>query len=172
MAVMAITGDDDLLAVRAGRHARRRYQHLTTSQAPVGGLAIMTEMVGPVGRSFDFSEPAVQQAPTVASALGLTNVHVVAADLNDLDPATLGGPFDLAWTRLFLMHQPDLVRTLRRIAQLLRPGGWLIAQEPLRTRPPRSHPDVAAHDLALGMTAQAQDDTAALNPVNTWRAPD
>jgi SAM-dependent methyltransferase len=41
----------------------------------------------------------------------------------------VGGPFDLAYTRLFLMHQPDPVRTLRQIAGLLRPGGWLVAQE-------------------------------------------
>ena len=34
MAVMAVTCDDALLAIRAGRHAARRYQHLTTSQTP------------------------------------------------------------------------------------------------------------------------------------------
>jgi len=52
----------------------------------------------------------------------------------------VGGPFDLAYTRFFLMHQPDPVRTLRQIAGLLRPGGWLVAQEALRSPPPRSHP--------------------------------
>jgi len=48
------------------------------------------------------------------------------------------------YTRLFLMHQPDPVRTLRRIAGLLRPGGWLVTQEALRSPPPRSHPDLEA----------------------------
>src|SRR6266545_3838949 len=38
LAVMAVTRDDDLLAVRAGRHAVRRYQHLTTSQTRSAGL--------------------------------------------------------------------------------------------------------------------------------------
>ena len=38
------------------------------------------------------------------------------------------------------MHQPDPVRTLRQIAGLLRPGGWLVAQEALRSPSPRSHP--------------------------------
>jgi ubiquinone/menaquinone biosynthesis C-methylase UbiE len=113
---------------------------------PVGGLAVMAEMVGPDGRivGVDFNAPAVQQARAVTSALGLRNVEVVAGDLNDLDPATLGGPFDLAYTRLFLMHQANPVQTIRRIAELLRPGGWLVAQEPLRTPPPRSHPDLEA----------------------------
>ena len=38
MAVMAITSDDDLLAVRAARHATRHYQHHTMSQTPGGGV--------------------------------------------------------------------------------------------------------------------------------------
>ena len=115
---------------------------------PIGGLAVIAETVGPGGRivGVDFSGPAVAQARVVASSLGLENVEVVEGDLHDLDPATLGAPFDLAYTRLFLMHQADPVRTLRRIAGLLRPGGLLIAQEPLRTPPPRSHPDVEALD--------------------------
>ena len=113
---------------------------------PIGGLAVMAELVGPGGRvvGVDFSEPAVKQARAVASALGLGNVQVVAGDLHELDPATLGGPFDLAYTRLFLMHQANPAQTLRQIAALLRPGGWLVAQEPLRTPPPRSHPDLDA----------------------------
>ena len=106
----------------------------------------MAEMLGPRGRivGVDFSEPAVQQARSVASALGLSNVEIVTGDLNEMDPATLGGPFDLAYTRLFLMHQANPVQTLRQIWALLRPGGWLVAQEALRTPPPRSHPDMEA----------------------------
>jgi SAM-dependent methyltransferase len=87
---------------------------------------------------------AVQRARAVASALELDNVEVVAGDLRELDPAALGGPFDLAYTRLFMMHQADPVRTLRRIAGFLRPGGWLVAQEALRIPPPRSHPYLEA----------------------------
>ena len=55
-----------------------------------------------------------------------------------------GGPFDLAYTRIFLMHEADTVRTLSQIARLLRPGGWVVAQEALRTPPPRSHPHLDA----------------------------
>ena len=42
------------------------------------------------------------------------------------------------------MHQVDPKATLLQIAQLLGPGGWLIAQEPLREPPPTSHPQVPA----------------------------
>ena len=113
---------------------------------PIGALAVMAEWVGPAGRivGVDFSAAAAAKARSVASSLGLDNVEVVDGDIHDLDPATLGAPFDLAYTRLFLMHQPDPAQTMRRIANLLRPGGLLIAHEPLRTPPPRTHPDVDA----------------------------
>ncbi len=113
---------------------------------PIGGLAVMAEMLGPAARivGVDFNEQAVQQARAVTSALGLSNVEVIRGDVNEMDADTLGGPFDLAYTRLFLMHQTDPAETLRRIAALLKPGGWIIAQEPLRTPPPRSHPEVDA----------------------------
>jgi SAM-dependent methyltransferase len=72
--------------------------------------------------------------------LQLGNVEVFAGDIHELGAAVVGGPFDLAYTRLLLMHQPDPVRTLSRIAELLRPGGWIVAQEALRHPPPQSHP--------------------------------
>jgi SAM-dependent methyltransferase len=102
--------------------------------------------LGPAGRviGVDFSEPAVQRARSVVAALELGNVEVFAGDIHELDAAAVGGPFDLAYARLFLMHQPDPVRTLRQIARLLRPGGWVVAQEALRTPPPRSHPHLDA----------------------------
>ena len=113
---------------------------------PVGGLAVMAEMVGPAGRvvGVDFSEAAIQRARSVVAALGLSNVDLFAGDIHELDAAAVGGPFDLAYTRFFLMHQPDPVRTLSRIARLLRPGGWVVAQEALRSPPPRSHPHLDA----------------------------
>ena len=128
------------VGLREGWHA------IDCGCGPIGGLAVMAEMAGPAGRivGVDFNEAAVQRARTVVSALELGNVEVIAGDLHEVDPATLGGPFDLAYTRLFLMHQADPVRTLRRIAGLLRPGGWLVAQEALRSPPPRSHPHLEA----------------------------
>lgn len=115
---------------------------------PIGGLAVMAEIVGLAGRvvGVDFSEPAIQRARSVVAALELGNVELLTGDIHELDAAAAGGPFDLAYTRYFLMHQPDPVRTLGRIARLLRPGGWVVAQEALRYPPPRSYP----HAEALG----------------------
>jgi SAM-dependent methyltransferase len=113
---------------------------------PLGALAVMAEMVGPKGRvvGIDFSEPAVQRARSIASTLGLDNVEVRVGDVHDLDGQTLGGAFDVAYTRLFLVHQRDPAQTMQRIAALLRPGGWIIAHEPLRSPPPRSSPPLDA----------------------------
>jgi SAM-dependent methyltransferase len=115
---------------------------------PVGALPVLSGLVGPAGRvvGIDFSEPTVERARSVAAALHLDNVEVVQGDVHEWDAAALGGPFDIAYTRLFLVHQADPVRTLRHIAGLLRPSGWIIAQEPLRSPAPRSHP----HHDALG----------------------
>jgi ubiquinone/menaquinone biosynthesis C-methylase UbiE len=126
---------------------------------PLGALAVMSEMVGPSGRvgGVDFNEPAVQKARSVVSSLGLSNVEVVAGDIYDMEPTNLGGRFDVAYTRYFLMHQADPVATLRKIAGLLRPGGWLIAQEALRTPPPRSHPDLDALGVYWELVYQLLD---------------
>jgi SAM-dependent methyltransferase len=113
---------------------------------PLGALAVMAEMVGPAGQvvGIDFSEPAVQRARSIAATLGLDNVEVRVGDLHDVDGQALGSAFDLAYTRLFLMHQRDPARTIEQIARLLRPGGWIVAHEPLRSPPPRSSPPLDA----------------------------
>jgi SAM-dependent methyltransferase len=113
---------------------------------PLGCLAVLSDLVGPGGAvvGVDFSQATVERARSVVAVLGIGNVEVVAGDVHEFDAAGAGGPFDLGYTRAFLMHQADPERTLRKIGAMLRPGGWLIVQEPLRTPPPRSYPHVAA----------------------------
>src|SRR5262249_57316000 len=108
-------------------------------------LAMLAEMVGPSGRvvGVDFNESAVELARSVVATLALNNVEVVVGDVHDLDLAAFGGPFDLAYTRCFLMHQPDPVRVLSRIADVVRPGGWIVAHEPVPSPSPRSYPPLA-----------------------------
>ncbi len=153
-------GDEDLrrllsIAEVAAETARRAFRRVGIGAGwtaidcgcgPIGGLAVLAEMVGPAGRvvGVDFSEATIQRARSVVAALGLQNVELAVGDIHNLDAATLGGPFDLAFTRCFLMHQADPARTLGQIAGLLRPGGWIVAQEPLPSPPPRSHPHLTA----------------------------
>jgi SAM-dependent methyltransferase len=145
MTISQVTGDMVRAAlVRVG--AREGWSAIDCGCGPLGALAVLAEAVGRTGRvvGVDVSPAAVERAQAVASALELTTVKVVAGDLHDVQSSTLTGPFDLAYTRLFLMHQSDPVRTLRHIADLLRPGGWLVAQEPLPRPTPRSHPPLEA----------------------------
>jgi SAM-dependent methyltransferase len=113
---------------------------------PLGCLAVLSDLVGPGGTvvGVDFSAATVERARSVVAVLGIGNVEVVAGDVHEFDVSDVGGPFDLGYTRAFLMHQADPERTLRKIAGMLRPGGWLLVQEPLRTPPPQSYPPVGA----------------------------
>ena len=113
---------------------------------PLGCLAVLSELVGPDGAvvGVDFSQATVERARSVVAVLGIGNVEVIAGDVHEFGAAGAGGPFDLGFTRAFLMHQADPERTLRKIGGMLRPGGWLIVQEPLRTPPPQSYPHVGA----------------------------
>jgi len=142
------------------------WQAIDCGCGPLGGLAVMAEMVGPAGRvvGVDLSEPAIQRARSVMAALELGNVEVIAGDIHELDAAVIGGPFDLAYTRLFLMHQPDPVRTLSQIARLLRPGGWVVAQEALRNPPPRSYPHLDALGAYWDLLHQVMERAAGVRP--------
>jgi SAM-dependent methyltransferase len=139
---------------------------------PIGALPSLAECVGRSGAvvGIDASAPAVDRAKAAVAALGLDNVQVYVSDVHTAEVAALGGPFDLAYTRLFLMHQSDPVRTLSQIAGLLRPGGWIVAHEALRGPAPRSSPDLEAletywellHQLIehAGVSPRSVDDLA------------
>ena len=124
-------GDEDLrrlltLSESFAVQARRSFQRagvgpgwtvIDCGCGPVGALALLAELVGPSGRvvGVDFSEAAIQRARSVTGALGLENVDLVAGDIHELGAATLGGPFDLAFTRAFLMHQADPAQGPNRV---------------------------------------------------------
>ena len=130
--------------VRAG--AGPGWSVLDCGCGPMGALAVMADLVGPAGRvvGVDFSEPTIARARTVIDALGLDNVEVLAGDVCEQTQTALGGPFDLIFCRLFLLHQVDPARTLRHMASLLKPGGCIVAHEAVRFPPPRSFPHLEA----------------------------
>jgi SAM-dependent methyltransferase len=115
---------------------------------PLGALGVLAELVGSKGQvvGIDFHEASVDRCRSVLRTLQIDNGEVVVGDIHDADPKTLGAPFDLAYSRCFLMHQLDAVATLAAMGKLVRPGGWIVAQEPLRYPPPISHPRVPAQE--------------------------
>lgn len=126
---------------------QRGWRALECGCGPIGALPVIADMVGPGGQvvGVDFVESTVERARSVVAQLGLSNVEVRVSDVNAPDfPTLVGDPVDLAFTRCFLMHQSDLTETIRRIAAVVRPGGWIVAHEPMRTPAPRSHPQLDA----------------------------
>ncbi len=101
--------------------------------------------------------------------------HVVAADL---DPRFLGdlpalgvevrrlditvdeiesGRHDLVHSRTLMLHLPDPVAAMRRMVSALRPGGWLVVEEPdYSTTAPvdRTHPLAAGYEDYLNVRTQ------------------
>jgi SAM-dependent methyltransferase len=100
---------------------------------PIGALLSLRNLVGPNGlvMGLDFNAGALTTAQTILTQRGLTNVQLVHGDINTivLDDIPGAGSFDLAYCRLFLIHQRDPVATLRRMSELVRPGGRVLAHE-------------------------------------------
>jgi SAM-dependent methyltransferase len=66
--------------------------------------------------------------PRFLSRDGLPNLEVRRHNIleDDLEAAA----YDLVHCRALLMHLPDPIRALRRLMNAVRPGGWLLVEEP------------------------------------------
>ena len=104
---------------------------------PGFATADLAELVGADGRVI-----ALERSPHFAAALrdrGLANVEVREQDVNERDFGT--GIADGAWIRWVLAFVADPARTVRHIAQALKPGGKAVFHEyadyqSWRTMPP------------------------------------
>jgi ubiquinone/menaquinone biosynthesis C-methylase UbiE len=85
----------------------------------------LAERVGPHGRVLctDIDTRIIERAG--ASACG--NLEVLRHDIAQ-DPLPANA-FDLAHARLVMIHVPQRERALEKMAQALRPGGWLVIED-------------------------------------------
>lgn len=106
---------------------------------PLGALLPLSAAVGLDGLvvGLDRSREALDRARSVLAARDVSNVHLLQADLIALTPGEVcpQGPFDLAFCRFVLCYQTDVAAALRRMAALVRPGGYIVAQELVFTAP-------------------------------------
>ena len=111
----------------------------------------LAEMVGREGRVYAVdSDPAARDVAAAAAA-AFSQVLAITQAGEDL---LLPEPVDLAFCRFLLMHVIDPAAVLRRMGQAVRPGGWVVAQEPITSAgrvggvalsmPTARHPDVGA----------------------------
>jgi hypothetical protein len=80
-------------------------------------------------------------------------------------------PVDLAFCRFVLMHVADPLVVLRRMGEAVRPGGWVVAQEPVTSAGrvggrPLSMPDARNADVGAWLPALVQE--AGLTVVDAW----
>ena len=122
--------------------------------AGAGDVSIaFAELVGRGGRVYavDSDPRARDEVAAAAAAAGGAQVVAITQAGEDL---VLPERVDLAYCRFLLVHVIEPLVVLRRMAATLRPGGYLLAQEPITSAgridgvpmsmPAGRHPDVGA----------------------------
>jgi SAM-dependent methyltransferase len=83
----------------------------------------LSEVAGPSGRVL-----AIDLNTRFLSGFAGANLEVREADVRDADVEP--GSFDLAHARFVLIHVPDWAAALAAMVRCLKPGGWLVLEEP------------------------------------------
>jgi SAM-dependent methyltransferase len=136
------------LLVDAGVREGLRVLDIGCGRGDVSFLA--RQLVGERGRvlGIDREEAPIEAARTRASDLGLANISFAQVDLGALTSEL--GLFDAVVARRVLMYQPDAVACLRRLADVLVPGGLIVLQEHDSTSMPVCRPAMPLHQRVHG----------------------
>jgi SAM-dependent methyltransferase len=130
----------------------------------------LAELVGRDGRVYavDSDPRARDEVARAAAAAGTAQVLAVTQAAEDL---TLPEALDLAFCRFLLLHVHVPLVALRRMAGAVRPGGWVVAQEPVTSAGriggrPLTMPDARHPDIGALLPSLARD--AGLEVVDAW----
>ena len=113
----------------------------------------LAALVGPNGRVYAVDIDPARRDEVARSAAEAGEAQVVAIT-QAAEELVLPEQVDLAYCRFLLLHVVDPLVVLRRMASITRPGGWLVAQEPITSAgrvaggatsmPDAPHPDIGA----------------------------
>lgn len=113
----------------------------------------LARIVGRDGRVYAVDSDPARRDEVAAAAAEAAQAQVVALTQAG-EELTLPEPVDLAFCRFVLLHVHSPVAVLRRMRDAVRPGGWVVAQEPVTSAgrvdgsalsmPEGRHPDVGA----------------------------
>lgn len=120
--------------------------------AGAGDVAVaLAGLVGATGRVYAVDSDPAARDETAREAAAYAQVLAITQRGEDL---RLPEPVDLAFCRFLLLHVADPGRVLVRMRDAVRPGGWVVAQEPITSAgrvdgrplsmPDARHPDVGA----------------------------
>src|SRR5581483_10685317 len=130
----------------------------------------LAEIVGRDGRVYavDSDPRSRDDVAKAAAEQGQAQVIAITQGGEDL---LLPEPVDLAFCRFLLMHVVDPVRVVRRMGQAVRPGGWVVVQEPITTAgrvggEPLSMEGARDQDLGASLPGLVRD--AGLEIVDAW----
>jgi SAM-dependent methyltransferase len=128
----------------------------------------LAEMVGRDGRVYAVDSDPLARDEVADAAAAHSQVIALTQDGEDL---ILPEQVDLAFCRFLLLHVRDPAVVVRRMATVVRPGAWVVVQEPITSAgriggtalsmPDALHPDVGA--LLPGLVRDA-----GLTVVDAW----
>jgi ubiquinone/menaquinone biosynthesis C-methylase UbiE len=103
---------------------------LDVGAGPGAVMRLMADRVGPQGRvtGIEIDGKLGAQALADLRSQGGAEFQLIEANVLDLDKVP-GGPFDLTYCRLFLMHMQDPVAVLEKMLEWTKPGGVVGVQE-------------------------------------------
>jgi SAM-dependent methyltransferase len=128
----------------------------------------LAEIVGGDGRIYAVDSDPRARDLVAAAAAEHSQVLAITQAGEDL---VLPEPVDLAFCRFLLLHVVDPLPVLVRMATAVRPGGWVVAQEPITSAgriggAPLSMPDAPHPDVGALLPALVRQ--AGLEVVDAW----
>jgi SAM-dependent methyltransferase len=130
----------------------------------------LARVVGRDGRVYAVDSDPLARDQVARAAVAAAQAQVIALTQAGED-LTLPEPVDLAYCRFVLLHVRDPVVVLKRMGSAVRPGGWVVAQEPITSAGridgrPFSHADARHPDVGALLPALVRD--AGLELVDAW----
>jgi SAM-dependent methyltransferase len=130
----------------------------------------LARVVGRDGRVYAVDSDPLARDQVARAAVEAAQAQVIALTQAGED-LTLPEPVDLAYCRFVLLHVRDPVVVLKRMGSAVRPGGWVVAQEPITSAGridgrPFSHADARHPDVGALLPALVRD--AGLELVDAW----
>ncbi|NNN12548.1 MAG: methyltransferase domain-containing protein [Acidimicrobiaceae bacterium] len=136
-----------------------------------GDIAIeLAHWVGDIGRVYAIDIDPKRRNEVAEKAAQFTQVIAITQAAEEL---ALPEPVDLAFCRFLLLGVEDPAQAVAGMARIIKPGGWLVAQEPVTSsgrvghHPLRVDTEAIKHpDIGLDLVRLMQG--AGLEVVDTW----